>query len=184
MKLEDLYSYPVLEIFQGSSQDGVIDEETLQQLQPTGTTIEGLTLCSVQIGDQIIFSLNDQDEIMTYIVCTPITDYPGPTKPTIAIQRSFTPEQYQNKGYCAALYYGLARCGYRIVSDLQLSPEAISVWRKIAAKRPTSGFDTISKQPTDKDPFINHDVCIVLESPAHAKQSPLLEDTKYFISSK
>lgn len=180
MKLEDLYAYPILEIFQGSLQSGISDDKALEQLKPTGTTIEGLSLCSVQIGDQIVFSLNKDDTVMTYVVGTLVNDYPGDAKPTLAIQRSFTNEQLRNKGYCEALYFGLARAGYRLISDLQLSAEAISVWKKIATKRPVGGFDTKLKQPTDKDPFTNHDVCMVLESPAHAKQSPLLEDTKYF----
>jgi hypothetical protein len=181
MLLDEILNPKVVEVYVGASQDiGLRDPNLLSQLKPTGRDVEGFPLYALQIDNDIVFAIKtNQDELLSILVGSIVTDFPIKTKKTIRIHRSWTPEPFRNKGYSTALYDGLPRCGYRLVSDLQLSPESISVWKKLMTKRTVTAYNCTTHQFTDENPLINDDIAFVLEFTGSAPGS-LLEDSKTF----
>lgn len=181
MKLKDLFNPPLIEIRRGSSQPlGIKDPTLLSQLKPTNKDIEGFPLFALYIDDSVIFALKSKTgEILTVLIGTIITDFPKTDRKTVKINRSWTPEEYRNKGYSTAIYDGLPRLGFRLISDLQLSSEAISVWKKLKTKREVQAFDTKTLEFTDKDPLTHDSVVFVLENTGCA-QCSILDDQKLF----
>lgn len=186
MNLEDLLSFPDLHIVeapeQGSSQQlGLNNPQLLNTLKPTGHNIEGNQLVALAINDGIMFALKDSSEqTLTVLIATNISDFPGPPKNTLRIDRSWTPEELRGRGYSTALYDGIAKLGYRLVSDVQLSPEAQRVWDKLSTKRELKFWDRRTRQyvehDRDNDPHIQY----VLEHATYWKPSTLVEGFKFW----
>lgn len=143
---------------------GLKDPKLLNKLKPTGREIEGFSLHALQVNDEIIFALANNEELLTVLIGSIIEDFPdaGSLK-TIKVSRSWTPEHQRNRGYSTALYDGLPRNGYRVVSDEQLSSTALSVWKKLATKRTLKAFDWETGMLTDKDPTQQSRVSFVFE---------------------
>lgn len=119
--------------------------------------------------------------MLTILVGTLISDFPDTKQlKTIRVGRSWTPEEFRNKGFSTALYDGLPRNGYRIVSDKQLSKAAISVWVKLGSKRELKAFDWETGQYTDKDPIVEPHVSFVLEFTGYTHVSNVLNESVLF----
>ncbi|MGI0075936.1 MAG: GNAT family N-acetyltransferase [Nitrosopumilaceae archaeon] len=66
------------------------------------------------------------------------------------IERTVTLPRYRNKGLITALYKGLyVELKYKLVSDNEMSPESISVWKKLSKVLPVKVFNTETKKTTD-----------------------------------
>lgn len=186
MKLSEIHIIPIIEVSIGPDQPiGLNDPTLLKQLRPLNTDIEGYPLSALQIGDQLIFAISDSDEqLLSTLIGRIITDFPGelPRK-TIKMERSWTPPAHRNKGFATALYDGLTRQGYRVVSDLQISQSAASVWKKLGQQRQLKAFNWDTKQYTDADPFSNPNVSFVMEhfGYGHSRSSILLDHVTFTI---
>lgn len=182
MKLSELKQITIVEVVQGPNQPiGIKDPKLLSDLKDTGRNIEGYNLYALQINDEIVFALKKNDTLLTVLIGTLITDFPDdkPLK-TIRVGRSWTPDEFRNKGLSTALYDGLPRNGYRIVSDEQVSQAAISVWNKLGSKRTLKAFDWETGQYTDKDPLTNPRVSFVLEFTGYTHKSNVLNESVLF----
>lgn len=154
------------------------DPNILKQLEPTGQDIEGYDLYAKKVNDQIIFALKHNDQILTVLIGREITDFPGPKKvSTIMVNRSWTPPTSRGKGYSPALYDGLGRLGYRILSDRQASKNALRVWSKLSTKHKLKAFDWNTKQYTNKDPTDDPNISIVLEHEICINMAGILKDS-------
>ena len=184
MKLSELKTITIVEVVQGPDQPiGLKDPNLLNNLKDTGRNIEGYNLYALQIKDEIVFALKKEDTLLTVLVGTLITDFPNSKHlKTIRVGRSWTPDEFRNKGFSTALYDGLPRNGYRVISDEQLSDAAISVWKKLGSKRDLKAFDWDTGQYTDKDPLINPHVSFVLESTGYTHMSTMLNESVLFTS--
>jgi predicted GNAT family acetyltransferase len=180
MKLSDLGVPPLLEIIQGGSQPlGLINSMILKQLTNTGQTIEGLELYAASFNqDDIIFALKQNNKFVTLLIGEFISDFPG-TKKTIVIHRTYTTKLLRGKGYSPALMYGLSQLGYRLISDGQLSSDAMKVWSKLKDKKPVTAFDTDTQQFTTLDPQQYPSVRYVLEA-TYINKNLLLLDSNHF----
>lgn len=181
MKLSNLKEITIVEVVQGPNQQiGLKDPSLLNNLRDTGRNIEGYNLFALQINDEIVFALKQGEMILTVLVGTLITNFPNDQLKTIRVGRSWTPEEFRNKGFSTALYDGLPRNGYRVVSDEQLSDAAISVWKKLGTKRKLKAFDWETGQYTDKDPLTNPRVSFILEFTGYTHKSTILKESVLF----
>lgn len=68
------------------------------------------------------------------------------------IKRTWVVPKFRNKGIATAFYKTLHNQGFTIISDLELSPESISIWKKFGSEM--INRDTKEKRPsTPKDPW-------------------------------
>lgn len=148
-------------------------------LSDSGNTIEGYKLYSKWFGSDVIFALVDK-EILSVMVATLIPNFPSKDKKTIQTKRTWTPEQYRGKGYSSALYSGLPKMGIRVVSDAQLSPASLGVWKNLKKVWRLKAFDWDTNQFTDEDPLKKSTVSFVLETGAPVfNENGLLKESKW-----
>jgi hypothetical protein len=181
MKLSE-FTTTIVEVQIGPDQPlGLKDPSLLSNLKPTGREIEGFDLYAIQINDEVIFALVDNNQLLTAVVGVLIDDFPADDHlKTIKINCSFTPEQFRNQGYSTALYDGLPRNGYRVISDQQLSSTALSIWKKLGTKRTLKAYDWETKSITDKNPLEYPLVSFVLENTGYSHTSKILHERKLF----
>lgn len=172
---------PITEVEIGPDQPiGLLNSNILDQLKPLAGDIEGYLLYGLRFGNQIVFAIKNATELVLSILVVEDFDIlDGDEKKAVQVKRSWTPEEFRNKGFSTALYDGLTRHGYRIVSDTQLSHTALRVWDKLKSKRNVRFFDLSTNQYTDKNPVTDNGVVFVLENLLH-KKSAIMEDTKLF----
>jgi hypothetical protein len=190
MRIADLYKPNDITITEapvvGPSQPlGLSDPFVLDQLENTGYNVEGYFLWSKKFGDDIVFALKDKnDETLTVLVGRFIDDFPAEAeKSTMQVIRSWTPPDKRRQGYSMALYYGLSRLSYRLISDTQQSQEVTSLWKKLQRTLPNNvkTFNVKTGQYTDENPHNNQNVVYVLESLVlYQDKNSILLDSVYF----
>ena len=170
MKLDDIFKDNNISLNEapevGVEQILGLDPEILNQLDNTEHNIEGFPLYSKKFGDNIVFAIKDNDDVLSIVVGQIIEDFPDEAnKQTLQILRAFTPEQHRRKGYAEALYYGLSRLLYRVVSDTIQSPAMLNLWKKIQKQLPNKVklFDLSSKQYVDDVNTNDKNILFVLE---------------------
>lgn len=171
----------------GPSQElGFRDPSIINQLENTGYNVEGYDLYGKQFGDEVVFALkNKQQEVLTILVGTFYDDLPpgDDNRKTIQIKRSWTPPEKRRLGYAIALYDGLSRLAYRIVSDNLQSSEVFNLWMKLKKYRgkKVKLFNTTTKKYTKENPQNKRNILFVLEgSTHHQTKNGILEDWKFF----
>ena len=191
MKLTDLFKRNIITVTEApelgpTQQLGLNNTEMLNQLDDTGYNIEGFPLLAKKFGDEIVFAIKDKEtgDILSVIVGQIISDFPSnDDRETFQVLRSWTPPEFRRLGCSHALYYGLARLSYRLISDTQQSPEAQKLWFKLQQKLPDRVrlFDLQSLEYTESDPQENKDIVFVLEGTIRNQQKDsILEDSKFF----
>lgn len=124
--------------------------------------VNGLEFCAQQWIDQIVFALTLGDEIYSMIVCNIIEQFPGDGH-TLQVRRSWTPEQYRRKGYSLSLYQTAARCGYRLISNMEQTAETITLWSKLDQLHGVQYFDIETEQFTGINALFKDTVVYVLD---------------------
>lgn len=181
MRLEDVTIIPIIEVVKVPEQPlGLNDPKILDQLKPTGQNIEGYDLYGGQFDDAIIFALVKDEQVLTAVIGNLITNFPDPNLKTIQIRRSWTPPELRNKGYSTALYDGLPRNGYRIISDMQVSDGALAIWKKLSQRREVKYFDSKTNEYTDKDPLKHPEVVFILEYAGWHHYPSIITENVYY----
>lgn len=192
MKLSDITNIYLTEVdVHRTSQvldfvDPVLNDlsELIKILKNTKRTIEGFKLYSAQFEDEIIFALVKDEQIFSVLVAKFIKDFPSDKKmKTIQLERTWTPPEQRNRGYSSALVSGLTKFGFRVVSNKQLSPQALGVWKKIKRVFNVKAFDWDMLQYTVKNPETDSNVSFVLEQGAPYYNGGILHERKWFTNS-
>lgn len=146
MKIDEIKLLP--------KQSGInpFDISVLTDLQPyKNANVEGAALLFARYGRQLFFVVLHDGVQIAFAKATQIK------KPITAlvINRTFVVPSMQNKGWITALYRTLRGAGNVIISDIELSPESISVWKKLIAHFSVSVIDAhsgiIKRQATIQD---------------------------------
>lgn len=121
------------------------------ELQPFRTAkVETYPLWFAKKSEVILFSIKDGDVVIASIVAREITGF-GDSRETIQIQRTWTDPRYRNKGFMTAMYNTLGNQGFRVISDLQLSPQSLAVWRKLGSRVKMFNFLTKQVEPISQE---------------------------------
>lgn len=170
----------VIEVISGPDQSFELNNpELLDKLQPTGTDIEGYSLYAIKANNEILFALKDKDFI-SMLVGKELNNFPTlKERGAIEIQQSYTPEQYRRKGFSIALYNGLSKLGYAVVSDKQLSNNAQGLWHKLGSVCTLKTYNPDSNEIIDANPNSSTNFRYVLEQKTRNINS-ILKDSKYF----
>lgn len=190
MLLADIFKPTIFRIAEapqiGSDQPlGLFDPNILNQLEDTKQNIEGFPLFAKRFGDQFVFAIKDrQQNVLSVLIAAQVDDFPSnDNRETIHVQRSWTPPESRRKGYSRALYYGLARLRYRILSDTQQSSAAFQMWQSVKQETPdrVKLFDLTTQEYTNENPEDNKNILFVLEATTRNQNADsILEDNKYF----
>jgi len=189
MKLNDLYKWQEFvlvetpELGPDQALSPTIDD-FYERFLPTGQTIENFELWGFSVGDQRAFALVKDKEFYTVLVAKTLDDFPGEKrKETLVIQQTETPEKFRGREYSPALIDGLAKLGYRIISDSTLSKSAFAVWNKLLVKRKDNikFWDTNKHKFTDEDPIDKENIRYVLEHVMFTQDRGILDDRVFWI---
>lgn len=96
--------------------------------------VENYPLFYAKQGDRYLFSIKDGDKVIASIMAMEITDFPG-GKEVVQIKRTWTDPQYRNTGLMTAMYRTLRKQRIAVISDAELSPQSIGVWKKLVDAR-------------------------------------------------
>ena len=110
-----------------SGQQGIIDSNINYESKELMTDIDGKPIFKYKLNDSknTMFAIEEDEKIVSYLAGTIIDKH-------FNIKRSFTNPKFRGKGYVTALYKSLfVNLGYILVSDSKLTPESISVWKKL-----------------------------------------------------
>jgi hypothetical protein len=99
-----------------------------QAVQFKSAKVEKYPLFANIEGDDYFFCMIDPDtlEKMAYLKALKIDDL---SKQAFLIQRTWMEPKYRNMGLMTALYRTLHNQGYSLLSDAELSPESLSIWK-------------------------------------------------------
>jgi hypothetical protein len=80
-------------------------------------------------GDDYFFCMIDSDtqEKIAFMKAIKIDGFSS----ALIIKRTWVEPEYKNKGLMTALYNTLHNQGFSLISDNQVSPESLSIWRKL-----------------------------------------------------
>jgi GNAT superfamily N-acetyltransferase len=93
--------------------------------------VEHMELHADKVDDEYLFAvLGDEGEYIAYAHALDIMDGPG-GRPTIQIRRTWVQPDRRGMGVMTALYNTLSNQGFVIISDSELSPESIAIWKKL-----------------------------------------------------
>jgi hypothetical protein len=111
------------------------------------TTAENLPLYQITGGHKdpslCAFALKVDDTFVSVIIGV----WGKVDGPAFIIRRTWTDPRYRNKGLVTSLYKALhAKMHYKLVSDIEQSPETISVWLKLSAVLPVKVLDLNNKE--------------------------------------
>jgi predicted GNAT family acetyltransferase len=123
MKLDEIIKIP--------SQDHGIKDLTIfdEVVRFKHASVEKYPLLFKQDGDQYFFSIEIDNVKVAFLIAEKLSDFTD--KETIMILRTYVVPEFRNKGLMTALYNTLRNQRFRIVSDLHLTPESMSVWKKL-----------------------------------------------------
>ena len=141
MKLNEIIKVPQ-QHFPGVSLSD-FNTETAEQL----TTAENIPLFHISGGpkgpDFHAYALKQGSEFVSFV----IGKWGNLNGPAFYIMRTYTQPQYRNKGLITALYSALYRkLKYKLVSDNEMSPESISVWKKLSKVLPVEVYNLSKKE--------------------------------------
>lgn len=113
------------------SANNPFDLKILSDLKPyKNANVEGNQLLFTKHGDELFFVIQVGTEMVAFAKATEILE---PFK-ALVMNRTFVVPNWRNKGYMTALYRTLRGNGNVIISDVDLSPESISIWKKLLAR--------------------------------------------------
>jgi hypothetical protein len=90
--------------------------------------VESYPLLFNNEGDDYFFTFKIDDENAAYMKAVHITDMSGEV---FMVKRTFVVPKFRNKGLMTALYQTLHNQHIVLISDSELSPESISIWKKL-----------------------------------------------------
>jgi len=76
----------------------------------------------------LLFSVVDEGKHIAFLVGNLIKDF---KVKTLQVKRTWVEPEYRNKGLMTNFYAMIFNLGFDICSDLELSPESMSIWQKI-----------------------------------------------------
>ena len=134
------------------------------------------------------FCIADNGTKFAYIIAQKNT---YENKNCLIIRRTWVETVYRNKGYMKAMYNTLHNCGFVVLSDIELSPESISIWRALAISRNVKIIDIRTEElraPKDSDYYTtNTNTRFILEkihNGAIEDMSGILQEYQYFINNR
>jgi hypothetical protein len=104
--------------------------------------VEKYPLLFKKVGDTYFFALELDDKLRAFLVAEEISDI----KNAIMIKRTFVTRSYRNLGLMTALYNTLNNQGFTLISDRELSPESISIWKKLKTIHPVKVINRDTKE--------------------------------------
>jgi hypothetical protein len=151
-----------------------IDLSIFKNFQPLGDKNSTIEQCYVEVSSvinhNILFRLYKDDKPVALLAALVCPKYKN--RPTIQIMRTWVEPEYRNKGLMTGFIDGLCRkWNYVIISDVALSPESESVWKKIHATLHPSLYNMDAHtilDPTEykfNDYFRNKGNVFLLEGP-------------------
>ena len=112
-------------------------------------------------------------------------------KQCIIIRRTWVNPSYRNKGFMKAMYNTLHNCGFVVLSDVELSPESISIWKALAISRNVKIIDTNTEEIRDIVPddytTANMNTQFILEARyfnTRTNMSGMLQEYQHFINNR
>jgi hypothetical protein len=90
--------------------------------------VETFPLLYNQDGDDYFFTIEINGEKAAFMKAEKITDMAGDV---LMVKRTYVMPKFRNKGLMTALYRTLHNQRFSIISDRELSPESISIWKKL-----------------------------------------------------
>lgn len=124
MKLNEIKKIPK------QSDDNPFDISAIGKLERyKNANVEGNELLFSQHGDEFFFIVKVDGIMVAFLKATEVKE---PVK-ALQINRTFVIPSFRNKGYITALYRTLRGNGNKIISDIELSPESLSVWKKLSS---------------------------------------------------
>jgi hypothetical protein len=114
--------------------------------------VEKYPLLYKKSGETYFFALELDDKLRVFLVAKEISDI----KNAIMIKRSFVDNSYRNQGLMTALYNTLNNQGFTLISDRELSPESLSIWKRLKSIHPVKVINRDTKEIRDlsKDDFL------------------------------
>lgn len=143
MKLEEITKVP-----QQPTPGFSLDDFNVDAKEQIGTAenIPIVKMRGVRDVDLVAYALVIDDRVASMIVGK-LGDLDGPA---FYIYRTYTLPDMRNRGLITALYKALyKKYNIRLVSDVEQSPETISVWKKLAGEFPVKVFDEKNRQLLD-----------------------------------
>jgi GNAT superfamily N-acetyltransferase len=169
--------------------DNPFDLDVLVHLRPyKNANVEGNKLLFTQHGDDLFFVIRVGEEAVAFAKATSISE----PREALVINRTYVVPAWRNKGYMTALYRTLRGNGNVIISDIDLSPESISIWKKLLARYTVHIIDARSgaiKRKASLDDFDNDsaDERLMLEEhtlfgkPVSESGMGIIRETEIFI---
>ena len=159
MKLSEIIKIP-------SQDHGIKDFSVFDKvIRYKNSSVEKYPLLFNKVNDNFYFCFEVEGIKTAFMVVEKLTDFTD--KETITVQKTYVLPKFRNKGLITALYNTLRNQGFRIVSDLHLTPESRSVWKKLITN---FGAELINKntgerfkasiQDLEKD---NEEILLVME---------------------
>lgn len=90
--------------------------------------VETFPLLCHQEGDDHFFTFEVDDMKAVFMKAVKISDMPGNV---LMVKRTYTVPKYRGKGLMTALYHTLHNQRFTVISDRELSPESIIIWKKL-----------------------------------------------------
>jgi len=114
--------------------------------------VEKFPLLYRQEGDDYFFTFEVKGKKVAFMKAVKITDLPGET---LMIKRTWVTPENRNKGLMTALYRTLYHQRFKLISDLDLSPESFSIWKKLSKGEQVKILNQVTKKirPVTNDDF-------------------------------
>jgi len=127
-------------------------------------SVEGYPLFYNETVNAYYFYISDNNQKISFLIALKNVFN---NKNCLIVQRTWTIRLYRNRGFMKALYNTLYNQGFVIISDSQISPESISVWKALGTILPVKIIDTQTEEIRDIDigdyTVTNHNVRFILE---------------------
>jgi hypothetical protein len=119
--------------------------------------VEQYPLLCNEVGDSYFFVVQVNGENAAYMKAVKLDDIEG----GIIIKQTWAPLKFRNRGLMTALYLTLHNQGFVLVSDSQLSPESISIWKNL--RKHTNGIKVVDRDSGGKRNAVDCD----FDNPTH-----------------
>lgn len=150
--------------------------------------VEKYPLLYVATPDAYYFCIEEDDKNIAFVIAEKNVFN---NKNCLIIRRTWVEPLYRNKGFMKAIYNTLHNCGFVLLSDIELSPESISIWKALAASRNVKIIDTSTEEirdivPTDYTKNDNKTQFILEKrnTKFSTNLSGVLSEHQYFINNR
>lgn len=126
-----------------------LDDFDLEHAKQVGTA-ENIPIFEIHGGPKepglVLYALKTNDEYVSMILGKWGT-FAGPA---FFILRTYTNPTMRNRGLMTALYKALyTKLRFKLVSDVEQTPETVAVWKKLAMVLPVRAFDPETRKTID-----------------------------------